>query len=90
MTAPDRWWAEDENAVLDAMLASWAARHAPTAERLEAIRRSVLDEAAGELGVYEAVLPLEWWERFFADLQAGFRRAVSLESVLATPAGCAI
>jgi hypothetical protein len=85
MMAPDRWRAEDNDAVLDGMLASWAARHAPTAERLEVIRRSVLDEAAaaGELGVCEAVLPLEWWERFFADLQAGLRRAASLDAVLA-------
>lgn len=62
---------------VDAALATWAARHAPTAEHLEAIRRAVLDEAmaAGELGVCEAVLPIDWWERFFRDLQLSLSRA---------------
>ena len=91
MTAPDGRRVSDEDAALDAMLASWAARHAPTAEHLEAIRRAVLEEAeiATGAGVAEAILPLEWWERFFSDLQAGIRRAASLETVFAATAGCA-
>lgn len=77
----------EEDAGLDAMLASWSARHAPTDERLEAIRRAALEEAAaGELGVCEAVLPLSWWERFFAELQVGIQRAGSLESAYAAAA----
>ena len=88
MTAPDGRRVSDEDAALDAMLASWAARHAPTAEHLEAIRRAVLDEAeiAAGAGVAAAILPLEWWERFFAELQAGMRRAASLDAVLASTA----
>lgn len=87
---PTCGWPSDEDAALDAMLASWAAHYAPTAEHLEAIRCAVLDQAqmAGDTGLAEAILPLEWWERFFIDLQAGLRHAVNLESVWAA-AGCA-
>lgn len=88
MTTPEGPRVAEEDAGLDGMLASWSARHAPTDERLETIRRATLEEAAaaGELGVCEAVLPLSWWERFFAELQAGIQRAGSLESAYAAAA----
>jgi hypothetical protein len=90
MIVPEGRRVGEEDAALDAMLASWAQSHAPSPEGLEAIRRNVLDEVqmAGDTGLAEAILPLAWWEGFFADLEVGFRRAVSLESVLAA-AGCA-
>lgn len=86
MTVHDMGRASDEDAALDAMLAAWAARHSPSDEQLETARRAILREGEGtsDVALAEAVLPLEWWERFFDDLNSGMRRAASLDSLFST------
>ncbi len=88
MTTPDGRCVSGEDAALDAVLAAWAARHSPSSEHLETVRRAILDEGKGaaDAALAEAILPLEWWERFFVDLQAGMSRAASLDSVLGSMA----
>ena len=70
MMTPNGGRMHDGDPALDALLAEWATRHAPSSEHLEAVRRAVLKEGEGttDAAMDEAVLPLEWWERFFADL----------------------
>jgi len=82
---PERPRKGEEDAALDVLMTSWAERHALPSERVEAIRRDILAQVgmAADAGLAQAVLPVEWWEGFFADLHAGFRRAVSLESLVA-------
>lgn len=86
MTTDDGRRIQDEDTALDALVAAWAARHSPSDEHLETIRRAILAEAEGttDVALAEAILPLEWWERFFADLDTGMRRAASLDAVIPT------
>mgnify|MGYP000932505672 CR=1 FL=1 len=74
-----------EDVALDGLLASWAERHSPTTDQLDAIRRAILADAqaAGAWGVSQATLPAAWWRDFFRDLQFSIRRAANVEAVLA-------
>ncbi|HHX43087.1 MAG TPA: hypothetical protein GX714_03745 [Chloroflexi bacterium] len=80
MMTPDGRGEMSDDAALNALLATWAARHALSDEQLKTVRHALGREVEGAASVAlcEAILPLEWWERFFADLQVGMRRAVSL------------
>jgi len=84
MIGPEEYRDGEEDAALDALLACWAQCHAPSAECLEVIRQETVGSMrmAADMGLAEAILPLAWWERFFADLQSSLQRAASIELVL--------
>ena len=84
MMGPEEYPAGEEEAALDALLASWAQRHALSPECLEAVHQETVGSMrmAADMGLAEAILPLAWWERFFADLQSSLQRAASIELVL--------
>jgi hypothetical protein len=55
---------------LDALLSGWAERQALSPARVEAIRRSALAPAQGELD-------LEWWTCFLAGFRANLQRSLT-------------
>lgn len=76
---------------LDERLAAWAARHALSDARAEAIRRAALEQAEiaaardASWAALRAMPPMpnltpseEWWRRFFTDLAAMARRSAGL------------
>jgi len=65
---------------LQSTLSDWAARHRPSPHKLEAVRQSVLAQVD-----YECTdLPYEWWQAFFARLNAQIAHATDVRRILPT------